>query len=286
MTSPFSQSVVQVRDRRTSADSRETTSVGNPSGRRLLILVPVLILLAGTMFFRFSIADVTICRWFFDGPELGWIGNRMPVCMVLYWYGDWPAYLLGFGGLSAGCIAYWKRPHHPSSRKGFFLAATVLLGPAIIVNTVKNYWGRPRPREIVEFGGASEFQPVLNTGLSGRNASFPSGHAAAGFCLMAPMFLFRHRRRRIAVAFLVTGLTAGSVMGLARIAQGAHFPSDVLWSFGIVFYTSLAMACVFRLDRGDHDRAQHPGSLESPRSEITLSQIHPITIRNKTANAM
>jgi membrane-associated PAP2 superfamily phosphatase len=38
------------------------------------------------------------------------------------------------------------------------------------------------------------------------------------------------------------GLVYGCIMGMARIIQGGHFLSDVLWSAGFVYLTALVLA--------------------------------------------
>ena len=38
-------------------------------------------------------------------------------------------------------------------------------------------------------------------------------------------------------------------MGMGRIVAGGHFPSDVLWSGGLVYFTALALAAPFGFGR-------------------------------------
>jgi membrane-associated PAP2 superfamily phosphatase len=52
------------------------------------------------------------------------------------------------------------------------------------------------------------------------------------------------------------GLVYGSLVGCARVVQGAHFASDVLWALGIVYFTALAMFYVLRLHRDVATAAQ------------------------------
>jgi lipid A 4'-phosphatase len=59
------------------------------------------------------------------------------------------------------------------------------------------------------------------------NCSFPSGHAALGFWAIAFALLAPPRRRKLAVAAAVG---FGALIGAVRIAQGAHFLSDVIAS--------------------------------------------------------
>ena len=108
-----------------------------------------------------------------------------------------------------------------------YVVASLALGPGLIVNTVlKDHWGRARPVQIANFGGTAHFTPPLVLAHQcARNCSFPSGHAALGFWVIAFALLAPPRWRPLAVA---AALLVGALVGLMRIAQGAHFLSDVL----------------------------------------------------------
>ncbi len=173
---------------------------------------------------------------------------------MLYNWGVYPAWILGSGGLVVWIVSFawtrlerWRDP-------GLFYALLLIVGPGLIVNELcKPYWSRPRPRATVEFGDSRPFVPVWQRGSGEEDSSFPSGHAAMGFYLMAPAFVCYRRRPWLAAAFLLLGLTCGSVMGLGRIVAGGHFPSDVLWSGGLVYFTALALAAPFRFGRKKGD---------------------------------
>jgi membrane-associated PAP2 superfamily phosphatase len=118
-------------------------------------------------------------------------------------------------------------------------------GPGLLINSLlKPHCHRPRPNQIAEFGGSQSFVPVLMIGKPAADMdfkSFPSGHASMGFFLMTPAFVLRRSKRRWARAFLWLGLAAGVLLGVTRIAQGRHFPSDVLWSGGLVYFTAVLL---------------------------------------------
>ncbi|MGE0260150.1 MAG: phosphatase PAP2 family protein [Alphaproteobacteria bacterium] len=119
-----------------------------------------------------------------------------------------------------------------------FLVAATVLGPGLVANTVlKDHWGRARPSQIEAFGGAREFTPApLPATQCERNCAFVSGHAALAFSLVSFAFLLPSgRRKRLAIA---TALGFGALIGIARMAAGAHFLSDVVYAGLIVTATS------------------------------------------------
>ena len=65
--------------------------------------------------------------------------------------------------------------------------------------------------------------------------SFPSGHAAVAFFMMAPAFVISANRRGARGAWIAVGICYGLAMGFTRVMQGGHFVSDVLWA-GIIVY--------------------------------------------------
>jgi membrane-associated phospholipid phosphatase len=123
----------------------------------------------------------------------------------------------------------------------------------LINGVLKPCWNRPRPCNVTDFDGPQLFLPVWQRGHGETDSSFPSGHAAMGFCLMAPAFVCWRRRPVLAAAFVALGLCCGGVIGLARMVAGGHFPSDVLWSAGVIYFTGLVLAAPFRFGRSGRD---------------------------------
>lgn len=219
-----------------------------------VVWIPAIVLAVATAVFWATDADMVIMRWFFAGPN-GQLDERWPLTIAqpwktLYDWGVYPALLLGCGGLAIWIISFFWKKLEPWRDPGLFFALLLIIGPLILVNVVfKPYWSRPRPRATVPFGGERDFVPVLERGHGEDDSSFPSGHAAMGFYLMAPAFVCYRRRPWLAAGFLLLGLAGGGIVGLARIVAGGHFPSDVLWSGGIVYFTGLLLASLFRFGR-------------------------------------
>lgn len=201
----------------------------------LVVLLGVTALIAATG------ADLAAAAHFYQAGA--WpIGEQFP-WKLLYRLDRYPALVLAIFGLGAACYSYY-RPHWRSwRRQGLFLALLLTLGPGLLVNaTFKDHWGRPRPRDLIQFGGKKVFLQPWQPGVDGDGRSFPSGHASAAFYMMSPYFIYRKRKPRIARRWLMGGMTFGVFMGYARVAQGAHFPSDILWAWGIVYLVALVLA--------------------------------------------
>src|SRR6266853_4876561 len=119
------------------------------------------------------------------------------------------------------------RPIWRLDRKALiFLVASTALGPGLLVNTIlKEHWGRARPTQIEAFGGTRQFTPApLPAAECASNCAFVSGHAALGFSLIAFAFLLPPGGLQRGAG--AAALAIGGVIGLGRIAQGAHFLSD------------------------------------------------------------
>ena len=125
-------------------------------------------------------------------------------------------------------------------RVALYLLAVLALGPGLLVNVVfKDNWGRPRPSTITAFHGPNTYvRPLVPSTQCDDNCSFPSGHAALGFWTVAFALLAPPRRRALAVG---AALAFGGLVGLARIAQGGHFLSDVIASGVLVGLVALAL---------------------------------------------
>lgn len=228
----------------TSAVDSQRKWFGSPFNSGWPIWWPAAGLLAMSFIFRWTSLDLEISKLFFDRASTQWSWFFSPTCTFFYRSGTYPAFCLVIVGvllLLAGLVI----PEKTDWRKaGVFLVLVICIGPGLIVNyAFKQHWGRPRPHQLAEFGGAHAFTPLGSPGhLATHNSSFPSGHAAVAFYLIAPAFLVHGRRPRLANGLLAMGLAFGTCMSVTRVVQGGHFASDVMWSAGIVYLTCVAMA--------------------------------------------
>ena len=121
-----------------------------------------------------------------------------------------------------------------------FLVILLALGPDLVINVLaKGFGGRPRPDQILDFGGLLPFRHPFERGLAHKGFSFLCGHCPMGFLFMGLFFLLRRWKRW---ACLLAGLLFGMVQGIGRMVQGAHFASDALLGASLMFTLAAALA--------------------------------------------
>jgi membrane-associated PAP2 superfamily phosphatase len=210
--------------------------------------VPIGVLAVATALIAVTGADLEISAFFHINGA--WpVGDAQP-WHFLYLYGFYPAYILGGAALALFAAGFAKPRLAPFRKGAAFMVLLLMLGPGLLVNTAfKDHWGRERPRDITQFGGTKTFHHPWEKGVAGNGKSFPSGHGASAFYLAMPFFALRRRSPRTAVRIFTLGMLYGLMMGVARIAQGGHFVSDVLWAWGGVHLTAVALYYLLGLDR-------------------------------------
>ena len=112
-----------------------------------------------------------------------------------------------------------------------------LIGYVILIQGVKYFWGRVRFRELD--AAFSDFTPwYLPQGFTGFD-SFPSGHAAMGWMLLALLILFTSTKRWIKNSVLTLIFVWGILLASSRVVIGAHYASDVLFGSFFIIMTFL-----------------------------------------------
>ena len=200
---------------------------------------------------KFPLLDVWISARYFQ-PGQGFVLASSPVLGALH---TWTprvglalvALLLAWLAISP--LLAWLLRQRAARLMGFGRRTAVLalllalVGPGLLgEGLAKQTMGRPRPVQTELFGGTQPFQGPFQIGDNPtEHRSFFSTTAAAGFALMGlglacgPVW-----RRR----WWIIGLVTGSVLGMARVMQGAHFFSDVVFAFYAVWLSQLLLAWV------------------------------------------
>ncbi|HET7366610.1 MAG TPA: phosphatase PAP2 family protein [Burkholderiales bacterium] len=192
------------------------------------LLVLAVIGAAITLLFANGALDLAAARLFYSPGENHWpLGGELP-WSFLYKMAPWVTASLVLGAMGALALGV-VRKREAWRREATLVLLTLVLGPGLLVNGVlKDHWNRPRPRDLVEFGGPWHYVAAPLRGEGGK--SFPCGHCSVGFLYGVGWWIWRRQRPRLAAGALVVGVVVGTALGIERIAAGGHFPSDVIWS--------------------------------------------------------
>jgi len=218
--------------------------------KTLPILAIILGALIMTLLIRMWDLDMRVANYFYDDHTEEWSSRSSAFWGFIYKYSFIPSFIISLFCLIALFVSIGK-PKFSKWRKVYaYLALVMIIGAGIISNLIlKNNWGRPRPSEVLEFGGKYAFEPVFTIDTLSTGKSFPSGHASMGYFLIAFGVMLWSRNKKLGAALTIVGLILGSLIGTARIAQGGHFLSDVVWAGAIMWTVSIWMKNVFKLDQ-------------------------------------
>ncbi len=217
--------------------------VSRRSKSALHIGLPISVALA-IVFYVFPGIDIAVSQLFFDPQAItgvegsGFWLKESPTLNFLFWFVD--VVSRGVLVMAIALMIYFAVKRHHRLLPSVIVALSLILGPGVIVNSVlKDHWDRARPRTVEVFGGTQKFTPAwVVTNQCSRNCSFTSGHAAAGFAFLVGHFVAKTR------LWLYLGLFFGLSIGLTRVAVGAHFLSDVLFSGVVVYLVAALMASI------------------------------------------
>ena len=193
------------------------------------------IALLTTALFASGTLDIAAARAFYRPDPLDhWpLAQQLP-WSLLYRAATWVTATLVLAGLVL--LARGLRHGRCELRQAaLLLLLGVALGPGLLANLLfKDHWQHPRPRDLIEFGGPLQYVASPMAGSEG-GASFPCGHCSVGFMYAAGWWILKRRRPKWAVASLGAGIALGLLLGIGRMAAGAHFLSDILWSALLAF---------------------------------------------------
>ncbi len=214
-------------------------------GLKKAVLIGVFLTIAIAVLFRETDLDLHLQALAYSPVEPNWpYAGRQP-WRFLHAAGTIPGLLFAIGATILLGVSFGSARFAPRRYRFAYVFLLMALGPGLVTNLLgKELCGRPRPLEIVEFGGSYAFHKPFELGTPGRGFSFLCGHCSMGFLFFALFFLWRGWKRWAALAFAVA---FGLLIGIGRVAQAAHFPSDVLLDGTIMFTLAAALSPIAEL---------------------------------------
>lgn len=211
-------------------------------------IIPVFSMILFTPFSAYL--DLTIARYFYEqgaGNATHFPSNSL--LDFMYVYALVPGQITAVIALFALLCSYlfpkaktWRSP-------AMALVLILAIGGGIIVHSLlKDHWGRPRPRQTIEFGGHQEFRPYYKPNFFNQpepSKSFPCGHCVMGFYFFGcALVAAKYNRKVLYYLSMAAALLLGIALSLTRMAQGGHFLSDVLMSALVMWLTSLTVVWI------------------------------------------
>jgi lipid A 4'-phosphatase len=164
--------------------------------------------------------DNAFVRWWYD--VFAWIVKPIVLLLIVSILICYATQLIGNKTVAEKLNAYLPA--------NWFLLLLILCIALIVEVFLKEGFGRPRPRDVMAFGGDLLFTPFMNiSDQCSYNCSFASGHAALGFFFMGIAWIKR------SALWLIPGILLGGLLGYVRISMGGHFLSDVIMPMFVVF---------------------------------------------------
>ena len=135
--------------------------------------------------------------------------------------------------IGIGAFALWLLARPGGARRWKLASASALASAALalLLNTqlIARIWHRDRPYETHH----GVYHPYVHS----HDPSFPSDHASAAFGIAFAVALFD---RALGAAFLAVAV----VIGVGRVALGAHYPGDVAGGLGVGVASALVVVAI------------------------------------------
>ncbi len=195
------------------------------------------------LFIFYPKIDLIVSGYFYKDGAF-YLANN-PLVQFSYHYAPFITFAIGLISLIMLIVDFIAKRDLLGVRKRVwaYLLLVLLLAPGLLVNLIlKDHLGRARPKEVLQFGGDKHFSPAFIPANECRiNCSFPSGHSAGAFYLIALALLAKRRR----FFWLTLATLFGVLVSIGRIVQGGHFLSDTIFSFFFVFFISWILYRLF-----------------------------------------
>jgi membrane-associated PAP2 superfamily phosphatase len=203
--------------------------------------------LSSVLFLAIPEIDVSFSRLFYHGRSFPMA--HFSSLQLLRALNDWIGGIILVMSLVLLSVEKLRRRLSVSRSDALVPILTYGIGTWLVVNaTLKETFGRARPRSIEEFGGTSVFTRVWEMSEAcASNCSFTSGEAAGAAAMFSIMFILPRMTRALRISVGVSIGVLAAAISLNRVAFGAHFLSDIVLSALIV--VSIMLLSKLLLDR-------------------------------------
>lgn len=186
------------------------------------------------------ILDLALANYFFNAATGQFSAH--PFFSFFYDWGLLPGQIVGILALLVLIFSYFKPAIKRWRYPALLIGLTIAIGAGLITQVIfKEYWKRPRPKQVEQFGGTEPYRAFNEPNFSakGNFKSFPSGHCTMGFCFFALVILGRRlQNKKLFMWGLMLSFGLGFFLALSRIAQGGHFFSDTVAAACLMWITA------------------------------------------------
>ncbi len=193
-------------------------------------------------------------------------GQSPPLVYAVQKYGQWPGRFCAIVAVVALLFSFSRLSFSKlvaSDRALRWLAVSIILlmlvDQLLITQSLKSVWGRVRFRDLdPAFANYTAFFQS-----AGRSAgqSFPSGHVAMALVFTPIPFFLYSLKSRWALASLLAVVAYGLLVVYGRIAAGAHYLTDCIFSFGLAWLVG-SLASYWALARLHRERSNRASQVD------------------------
>lgn len=174
----------------------------------------------------------------------------------IYQYGLYPAWIVVLGSLFIFILTFFNCYFKKWRQIALYFILILTIGSGLIIHVLlKDHWGRPRPKQVIEYGGQQPFRPYYLPKFTRQiepSKSFPCGHCSMGFYFFGLALVGKLYKSRLIYYFgLTLAWGLGGMLSFVRIAQGGHFFSDVVVSGLIMWWTAWGLCHFMFKERQD-----------------------------------
>lgn len=173
--------------------------------------------------------EIGVVRW-----ANSWVGISEFIDWSIVFRAVYLWHLMAFAVLlflAAAFLPRFERVKTKNIRLFFHAFLGALIARFVITEIIRFFWLRPRPFEILD-----DLNLLMNHASGG---SFPSGHASLAFAVATAVYYYYPKT---SILFFI----AAANVGLARIALGLHWPTDILGGAAVGIFSAWLINALIR----------------------------------------